>query len=378
MKNALAKLDKATQMLAEAKSLDEVKHIMDIAEAARTYARAAKLGLEAYNHAAEVKARAERKAGEFLAQLERGTGKNKFNTMLNLSTPPSEYKEVLDDNGISYMAAHRWQQVAEMPEDVFEAHLEEMRGERPITTSGMIKELKAEKRQAEGVKVSKIKSPVNLYHGDMVDVLNTLGSFDLVVADPPYNVTGWDWDKLGSRDDFLKQTQGWLNAIIPHLSDKHNMFWFCSPSYAADIEILMRKMGLKINSRIVWHRRNMAKGSDAKYKFVDSWEMIFHVGNRELNFPPSWDDSRFDVQTFAVPQTNFNDTKYHPTQKPEELIRWLVSYGSFDGDKVLDPCAGSGTTAATCEGREYTLIEMEQEYVKVIEQRFGITANARI
>jgi len=54
MTNALAKLDRATQMLAEAKSLDEVKHIMDIAEAARTYARAAKLGLEAQNHAAEV------------------------------------------------------------------------------------------------------------------------------------------------------------------------------------------------------------------------------------------------------------------------------------------------------------------------------------
>jgi len=72
MTNALAKLDKATQMLAEAKNLDEVKNIMDIAEAARTYARAAKLGLEAYNHAAEVKARAERKAGEFLKQLDHG------------------------------------------------------------------------------------------------------------------------------------------------------------------------------------------------------------------------------------------------------------------------------------------------------------------
>jgi hypothetical protein len=133
MTNALAKLDKATQMLAEAKSLDEVKHIMDIAEAARTYARAAKLGLDAYNHAAEVKARAERKAGEFLSQLERSKGGRPNNSSQDV-TSYSEYGEVLEENGINRMAAHRWQQVAEMPEEVFETHLEEMRGERPITT----------------------------------------------------------------------------------------------------------------------------------------------------------------------------------------------------------------------------------------------------
>ena len=62
MTNPLAKLDKATHMLAEAKTLDEIKNIMDVAEAARTYARAARLGLQAYNHAAEIKVRAERKA----------------------------------------------------------------------------------------------------------------------------------------------------------------------------------------------------------------------------------------------------------------------------------------------------------------------------
>ena len=65
----LAKLSAATRALAEARTLDQVKHIMDVAEAARTYARAAKLGLEAANHAAEVKLRAERKAGEMLSEL---------------------------------------------------------------------------------------------------------------------------------------------------------------------------------------------------------------------------------------------------------------------------------------------------------------------
>ena len=52
--DALARLSAATTALAEARTLEDVKQILDIAEAARTYARAAKLGLEAANHAAEI------------------------------------------------------------------------------------------------------------------------------------------------------------------------------------------------------------------------------------------------------------------------------------------------------------------------------------
>ena len=121
MTNPLAKLDRATNMLAEAKTLDEIKNIMDVAEAARTYARAAKLGLEAYNHAAEVKVRAERKAGEFLKRLERkpeGRPSKLFHNGI-----VSEYSDVLKENAIPTTSAHRWQQLADMPELVFEKHL---------------------------------------------------------------------------------------------------------------------------------------------------------------------------------------------------------------------------------------------------------------
>ena len=123
MTNPLAKLDRATNMLAEAKTLDEIKNIMDVAEAARTYARAAKLGLEAYNHAAEVKVRAERKAGEFLKRLERKQGQrvDKLNSNVELSS--SEYSDVLKEYAIPTTSAHRWQQLADMPELVFEKHL---------------------------------------------------------------------------------------------------------------------------------------------------------------------------------------------------------------------------------------------------------------
>jgi len=141
--NALAKLDKATQMLAEAKNLDEVKHIMDIAEAARTYARAAKLGLEAANNAAEIKLRAERKAGELLMQLERKQGErtDKLNTSLVQS---SEYREILDEQEIPTTTAHRWQTSAQIPEKTFEQHIAQVKDAGlELTAAGLLKAAKS-------------------------------------------------------------------------------------------------------------------------------------------------------------------------------------------------------------------------------------------
>ena len=144
-------------------------------------------------------------------------------------------------------------------------------------------------------------------------------------------------------------------------------------SYIKQVETIFKAKGLPIQSRIVWHRRNMAMGSKSKSRFIDSWEMILHAGNRDLNFPEEWSDAWFDVQTFAVPQTNFTDKKLHPTQKPEGLIERLVAFGSYPGDKILDPFSGAGTTGAVCpDDRECYLIEMEEGYAGITEGRLGI------
>ena len=105
-------------MLSEAKNMDDILHIRDIAEAARVYAKAAKLGLENQNEAAEIKIRAERKAGEMLAQMPKAVGTDyggkqyaDSNIMLPSNPPPT-----LSDLGIEKMQSSRWQMVASLPE----------------------------------------------------------------------------------------------------------------------------------------------------------------------------------------------------------------------------------------------------------------------
>jgi hypothetical protein len=128
----LAVLNQASRMLDEAESLEEIKSIRDKAEAARNYVKAAKLGLELQNCAAEVKLRAERKAGGLLRSLRLRGGDRKSKG----HAAPLK----LGDLGISRDQSKRWQHVASVSEPDFSAYLREMteRG-REITSAGLLR-----------------------------------------------------------------------------------------------------------------------------------------------------------------------------------------------------------------------------------------------
>lgn len=111
--------------------------IRDKAEALRVYVKAAAAGLEAANAAAEIKLRAERKAGEMLAAMEKKPAgrpaENRSHDVTDL--PPS-----LDDLGIDKMQSSRWQREAKVPEEEFEAYIESCCYEgKEVTQAGLLK-----------------------------------------------------------------------------------------------------------------------------------------------------------------------------------------------------------------------------------------------
>lgn len=132
----LARISEAMTALAAAKTLDDVLQIRDQAEALRVYIKAASDSLEAANAAAEIKLRAERKAGEMLESRENARGKNQYeieggHAML----PPS-----LHDLGVTKMQAHRWRTGAGVADDAFEAYLRDCQKQgREVTQAGLLK-----------------------------------------------------------------------------------------------------------------------------------------------------------------------------------------------------------------------------------------------
>jgi phage N-6-adenine-methyltransferase len=132
--NSLAQLSQASRMLAEASSLEDIQQIRGIAQMASEYAKAAKLGLEAQNTAAEIKIRAERKAGELLSKLKRDAPQQaRITSKLGNDSP---YRQALRDSDTSYQDANRWQQVALIPEIRFESFIDEAKENgQEITTN---------------------------------------------------------------------------------------------------------------------------------------------------------------------------------------------------------------------------------------------------
>ncbi len=200
-------------------------------------------------------------------------------------------------------------------------------------------------------------------------------SISLVIIDPPYNVTDNDWDKIGDDNEYINWLEDWMVAIKPKLQNDYHLFMFISPHYQAKVEALLVDNNWPLQSRVIWSHRNLSNGRDIVSKFASTWEMVFHCGTHPLNWPLDWSDERFDVQEWAVPQSNFSDKKLHPTSKPIGLLELLVKVGSKPGDLVVDTFAGGGTTGAACKNigqRQCILVETKEEYCQVIEDRLGI------
>ena len=135
----LARLELACRQLAEARSVDDARAIVDLAEAARVCARQARLGLEAQNDAAEIRLRAERRAGELLVEMQKHAGgrPSAGDSAENLLPPVRVVPEParLSDLHITHRQSAQWQQLASVPEPVFEAHLRTTRSRRQELTT---------------------------------------------------------------------------------------------------------------------------------------------------------------------------------------------------------------------------------------------------
>lgn len=234
--NALAKLDRATQMLAEAKTLDEVKGIMDIAEAARTYARAAKLGLEAQNHAAEVALNAKRKAGDFLGQLARTPAQER-----NSSTRGgnSEFAETIQEAEITEQDASRWQQIAQIPEETFKIFVQETKESgKELTQAGALRVARELNKETEAPEIPD-------------------GKYRVIYADPPWKYGNTMPAGFGEQADHYKLLSVDEICALPiqyMAQDNAVLFlWVTSPILEESFEVV-KAWGFKYKATFIWDK----------------------------------------------------------------------------------------------------------------------------
>lgn len=272
----LVKLEGAGRALAEARTLDEVKHVHDIATAAAEYARAARLGLEAQNHAAEIKLRAERKAGELLRGLERATPQTArivFNAKHD-----TEYATVLEDTNTTRLDAHRWQKIAALPDETFEQFIAETVERRAeLTTTGALRIVKELEREA--------KRQENAQHVATVITTDAIpAEFTTIVIDPP-----WDWgdegdvNQLGrAKPDYATMSIEQLHALpVGEISDVdcHIYMWITNRSAPKGFALL-DSWGFRYVTMLTWPKPSFGMGN---YFRGQTEHIIFGVkGSQQL------------------------------------------------------------------------------------------------
>ena len=232
---------------------------------------------------------------------------------------------------------------------------------------------------------------IEVHCGDAIELLRKTksNSVDLIVADPPYNL-GKDYGNnhdLKGFDDYIEFTRLWTSEAKRVLSENGTMYVFMGVRFISYLyDILDRKHGLFFNSWIVWH---YTQGLGKTRGFSPRHDDIL-VFNKSKNYTFNLDDVRVpqkyyrsrnnmrganpgDVWKFSHVHYSNPNRQNHPTQKPEGLIERMILASSNEGDTVLDPFTGSGTTLRVCQQlkRRGIGFELNPEYVQLTVDRLA-------
>lgn len=224
-------------------------------------------------------------------------------------------------------------------------------------------------------------------HGDCLELLKELPdkSIDLIVTDPPYlletdgaGMFGKKADNYGGERyvmkniDFMKNgiSDDVLNELVRVLK-KINIYIWCSQKQLPifyDYFVNKKKCNWNL---LCWHKTNPTPTCGNKYLTDTEYCLFFR--DKGVRVYGEYATKR----TFYVSQKNLEDKKQykHPTIKPLDIIKNLIINSSQEGDIVLDPFLGSGTTAVASIllNRHFIGYELNEEYFNIASQRINKT-----
>jgi site-specific DNA-methyltransferase (adenine-specific) len=188
---------------------------------------------------------------------------------------------------------------------------------------------------------------VCIYHGDCREVLRFLPKTDLLLTDPPYGVLSESGSAATRRSGGNK--------------DAGVMAWDVAP----DSDLLAR-LCAHARSQMIWGGCHLQLQPTFGYLVWD--KQIDGLNFGEVEF--CWTNLKFAPRVFRYRAVGVDGGKVHPTQKPEALMRWCMSFAGAN-DAVLDPFMGSGTTlvAAKRLGRKAIGIEIDEKYCDIAVNR---------
>ncbi len=222
-------------------------------------------------------------------------------------------------------------------------------------------------------------------------------SFDMIFADPPYflsnggisnsggkvvSVNKGDWDKASSLEDKHDFNREWIR-LAKNLLKPNGTIWISGTLHNIySVGMALEQEGFKILNNITWRKLNPPPNLSCRY-FTHSTETILwarkndkkskHYYNYELM--KKYNNGKQMKDVWEGPLTPRAEKIYgkHPTQKPEYLLRRIIESSTKQGELILDPFLGSGTTGVVSKvlNRKFIGIEECEEYLEIAKRRIG-------
>lgn len=226
--------------------------------------------------------------------------------------------------------------------------------------------------------------------GDAIEELKNLpdASVDLICTDPPYNLgkdygNNIDWKQWYEYEKF---TSDWLTESKRVLKDDGSIYVFMGVKFIARLFLILQELGFHFNGWITWHYTQgmgRTKGFSPRHEdilyFTKSDNYVFNID--DIRIPQKYFRERNnmsganpgDVWEFSHVHYSNPERMNHPTQKPEALIKRIISASSNKGNIILDPFVGSGTTCAVADflDRKWIGVDINPEYIKMSKERIA-------
>lgn len=232
---------------------------------------------------------------------------------------------------------------------------------------------------------------IQLFLGDMRELLPGFGQGDLLLADPPYGETSLEWDKW---------PDGWVKTAA---AAARSMWCFGSLRMYLDRGAEFRNAGWKLSQDVVWEKHNGSSSAADRFNRVHElsvhwyqgpWSGIYHQTPttpdavartvRRKFRPPHWGEigeqsyASYDggprLMRSVIPVPSMHGRAIHRTEKPVLILQPLIEYGCPFGGLVIDPFAGSGSTlhAAWLLGRRAIGIELREQDAEKAAKRLAV------
>ena len=253
-----------------------------------------------------------------------------------------------------------------------------------------------------------------IYTGDCLPLFKKMkdGTVDLGFADPPYNI-GYDYGDEEYKDnltpsEYLTWSVNWMDEMYRVLKPDGSFWMMIGDEWAADLKVKARELGFHTRSWVIWY---YTFGVNCSKKFSRSHVHIFYFTKHPKKFTfnetqvrvpsaralvyndkranpdgrlpddtwilrpqdiPEGFDPMSDTWTFSRVCGTFKQRQAGAAnQLPEQLVGRIMRACSNEGDLVLDPMAGTGTTLAVAKKlkRNYIGFELSSNYSDMIRKR---------